>query len=194
MHIARLLSWSLVGLAMSIFLYVGSNVAYTATAQAEQLSSWDHKHTQADEAPPATTQAIPFKRPRLAFGQPLAKITIPAISFSGIILEGTDSRVLSGGPGHLPATAYPGEPDNMVISNHNTYSLSFGNLKAGDKINIEADYGTFSYTITGFRIVNADDKSVTTSTQRPTMTFTTCYPLWAGALAKQRYVITSVMQ
>ena len=194
MHVARLLSWSLVGAALSIFLYVGTNVAYTASGQADQLNLWQEKHPEATTPIETNAQVIPFKRPRLAVGQPLAKITIPAIQFSGVVLEGADSRVLSGGPGHVPATAYPGEADNMVISNHNTYSLSFGTLKAGDKFIIEADYGTFAYTVTGFRIVEANDKSVTQSTTRPTLTFTTCYPLWAGALAKQRYVITAVMQ
>jgi sortase A len=175
-------------MAFSLFIYVGSNVAYTASSQSELTTTWDrqHVHSSGIAGQPLT---LAFDRPRLADGQPLAKITVPSIGFSGIVLEGSDSKILSGGPGHVDGTAYPGEPNNVVISNHNSYSLSWGNLKAGQDINLETDYGLFTYRVSGFRIVGANDRSVTASTSKGTLTFITCYPLWAGALATQRYVV-----
>ena len=184
----RLLSWIILGMAFSLFIYVGSNVAYTASNQAELSSSWDktHPHTAFG---PSRPLAAAFERPRMAAGQPLAKITVPSIGFSGIVLEGTDGKILSGGPGHLDGTAYPGEPGNVVISNHNSYSLSWGNLKAGQDITLDTDYGSFTYRVTGFKIVEANDTKITGSTGKASMTFLTCYPLWAGALATQRYAV-----
>jgi sortase A len=187
-HTTRFISWIIIGMALSLFIYVGSNVAYTASSQSELASAWDKQHT-GSTAIPGRPLTIAFQRPRLADGQPLAKITVPSIGFSGIVLEGTDPKILSGGPGHVDGTAYPGEPDNVVISNHNSYSLSFGNLKVGQDIVIDTDYGSFTYRVTGFKIVDANDRQVAGSTRRPTLTFTTCYPLWAGALATQRYVV-----
>jgi LPXTG-site transpeptidase (sortase) family protein len=186
-HPTRFISWIILGMAFSLFLYVGSNVAYTASSQAELASAWDKGHARGGAAGVPLT--VTFARPRLANGQPLAKITVPSIGFSGIVLEGSDSKILSGGPGHVDGTAYPGEPDNVVISNHNSYSLSWGNLKTGQDIVLETDYGTFTYRVSGFKIVGANDRQVTASNGRPSLTFLTCYPLWAGALATQRYAV-----
>jgi len=190
-HITRFISWIILGMAFSLFLYVGSNVAYTASSQSELASAWDRQHSHSSA--PGQPLTVAFARPRLADGQPLAKITVPSIGFSGIVLEGSDSKILSGGPGHVDGTAYPGEPDNVVISNHNSYSLSWGNLKTGQDITLDTDYGAFTYRVTGFKIVGANDKTVTAANGRPTLTFITCYPLWAGALASQRYIVLADM-
>ena len=197
LHLTRLTSWIMFGSAFGMALYVASNVAYTTNTQAALVTTWDRSHT----APKQTTKFAAedtvlslhslIGRPRLAYGQPLAKIVVPSIAFNGVVLEGTDDKVLAGGPGHVPATAYPGESDNVVITNHNTYSLAWGNVKAGDSIRLETNYGTFEYRVTGFRIVDAKDRSITASASPPrsSLSFITCYPLWAGALAHQRYVV-----
>ncbi|HEV3232149.1 MAG TPA: class D sortase [Candidatus Dormibacteraeota bacterium] len=178
------------GLAFSLFLYVGSNVAYTADSQASLTQQWDQTHVPVAASGDDASPVLAFERPRLGYGQPLAKINVPSIKFVGVVLEGTDSRVLAGGPGHIPGTAYPGEPDNVVISNHNSYSLSWGSVKTGDLIELQTNYGSYKYRVTGFKIVDAHDTSVTGSSHpKPTLTFITCYPLWAGALATQRYVV-----
>ncbi|MDQ6748540.1 MAG: class D sortase, partial [Candidatus Dormibacteraeota bacterium] len=191
----RLVSWLLMGGAISLAVYAGSNAAYDATTQTELSGAWDRTH-HASTPPTATSNgagalggAFQVQRPRLAVGQPLAKMRVPAVDWSGVVLEGSDDRVLSGGPGHLVGTAYPGEPDNVVVSNHNTYSMQFAKLKTGDQIILDSDYGSFTYRVTGFRVVSAGDRSVTAHTARASLTFTTCYPLWAGAFASQRYVI-----
>ncbi|MHB8507436.1 MAG: class D sortase [Candidatus Dormibacteria bacterium] len=196
LHLARLTSWLMFGTAFGMGLYVVSNVAYTTNTQASLVSSWDRTHVSpGKEQFAAEDSSFTFGgiigRPRLAYGQPLAKIVVPSIKFSGVVLEGTDDRVLAGGPGHVPETAYPGEPDNMVISNHNTYSLAWGDVKKGDSIEIETNYGKFLYRVTGFRIVDAKDQTVALSPtpRRGMLSFVTCYPLWAGALAHQRYVV-----
>ncbi|GAC1327599.1 MAG: hypothetical protein NVSMB17_01880 [Candidatus Dormibacteria bacterium] len=198
--LTRLFSWLLMGTAMSLLIFAGSNAAFDVTSQGELASAWDHAHqgrATAVAVPPTTLNSEPLtsvviQRPRLAVGQPLAKLLVPAAdNWKGIVLEGTDDRVLSGGPGHLVGTAYPGEADNMVISNHNTYSMQFANLKVGDQFIVDADYGHFVYRISGFKTVPANDRVVTGHTNRPMLTFTTCYPLWAGAFARERYVITA---
>jgi LPXTG-site transpeptidase (sortase) family protein len=193
----RLFSWLLMGFAVSAAVYAGSNAAYDATSQTELTSAWDSSHHDAPTAAPTPTasgvfgNAFQVQRPRLAVGQPLAKMSVPAVSWSGVVLEGSDDRVLSGGPGHLVGSAYPGEPDNVVISNHNTYSMQFSKLKAGDQIILETGYGKFIYRVTNFSTIDAKDRSVTRHTGKATLTFTTCWPLWAGAFASQRYVISA---
>jgi sortase A len=181
------------GLALSLFLYVGGNVAYTADTQATLTAQWEGTH-RADAAAPVSTDApgsvFFFQHPRLAYGEPLAKIWVPSINFKGVVLEGTDDKVLAGGPGHLPETAYPGEPDNVAISNHNSYSLAWGGIKKGDVIQLQTNWGTFNYRVTGTTIVGGRDTTIARTTYpKPTLTFITCWPLWAGALASQRFVV-----
>lgn len=191
----RLASWLLIGSALSLAVFAGSNAAYDITSQNELSAAWDQAHRQTAKANPALGPADAFQlnvqRPRLAVGQPLAKITVPSIQWHGVVLEGNDDKVLAGGPGHLVGSAYPGEPDNVVISNHNTYSMQFANLKAGEQIVLDTDYGHYAYRVTGFKIISATDSSVTAHTGKAQLTFTTCYPLWQGAFAKQRYVISA---
>src|SRR5437764_146946 len=111
----RLVSWLLMGIALSIGIYAGSNFAFDVTSQGELAAAWDNGHRTA--APPATPAAgnVSFgntflvQRPRLAVGQPLAKMSVPSVKWTGIILEGNDDRVLAGGPGHEVGSAYPGE-------------------------------------------------------------------------------------
>ena len=47
-------------------------------------------------------------QPHLADGQPLARLHIPRINFDAIVTEGSESGVLSAGPGHENHTGYPG--------------------------------------------------------------------------------------
>jgi sortase A len=185
---ARSVSWLMFGIATSLLIYVGSNVGHQVTMQNQLSDDWNKQHGTAAVQP---GQPLTLHRPRLSEGIPLAKISVASIHFTGIVLEGTSTQVLSGGPGHLIGTAYPGENDNVVISNHNSYSQQWGDLKAGDTIDLTTDYGSYSYRVTGFRVANPDDLSISASTGKPTLTFTTCYPLWAGALATQRYVVSA---
>ena len=182
----------MIGTGLSLAIYVGSNAGYQFTRQDQLSKDWNSSHPTAATASPG--KFLTLQRPRLALGKALAKITVPSINWAGIVLEGTDGKVLSGGPGHLVGTAYPGESDNVVISNHNSYSQQWSGVKEGQVIRLDADYGSYTYAVTGFRVVEASDLSPTASTGRPTMTFITCWPLYLGALARQRYVVTAELQ
>jgi sortase A len=198
--LTRLTSWLFMGGALGLAIYAGTNAAFLATSQTELASAWDRSHQGAAPSPvpvaggsstgPGSVFAI--QRPRLAVGQPLAKMSVPAAdNWTGIVLEGNNNQVLSGGPGHEVGSAYPGEPDNVVISNHNTYSMQFSKVNIGDQITLDTDYGRFVYRVTGHRVTGPDDRTITGHTGKPMLTFTTCWPLWQGAFAKQRYVITA---
>src|SRR5207248_11543633 len=68
--------------------------------------------------------------------------------------------------------------------------INFPQLTPGDEIDIQTRYGNFRYRITGSRVVSPDDMTVLVpSAPGYQLTLTTCWPLWAGAFATQRYVI-----
>ena len=73
---------------------------------------------------------------------------------------------------------------------HNVYWINFPLLKVNDEIDIETRYGKFKYRVTGSRVVNPNDRTaVVAHAPGYHLVLTTCWPLWAGAFATQRYVI-----
>jgi len=116
------------------------------------------------------------------------QMRIPAIQYSAAVVEGVDRKDLARGPGHYPTTAWPGQSGTVGVAAHNMYWLSFNRLKAGDRVELRTAHGLFVYEIAGSKITVASDVGVLEPTGRPSLTLTTCYPLWAGVLATKRLV------
>ena len=117
-------------------------------------------------------------------------IRVPKLHYYAAVREGTTTTVLYSGPGHYPGTVWPGDQGTVGVAAHNVYWINFPQLKSHDEIDIETRYGMFRYRVTGSKIVNPNDRSVVVS-HAPGyhLVLTTCWPLWAGAFATQRYVI-----
>jgi len=117
-------------------------------------------------------------------------IRIPKLNYYAAIKEGVDSGVLYAGPGHYPATRWPGQPGTVGVAAHNVYWINFPQLKNGDEVDLETRYGVYRYSVTWAEIVNPDNRTaLVTDSNGYHLTLTTCWPLWAGAFATQRYVI-----
>ena len=113
---------------------------------------------------------------------------VPALGYSATVYEGTDEKTLLRGPGHYPATAWPGHAGNVGIAAHNVYWLAFNRLTKGDRVELQTRSGVFLYEITGSVVTQPSDRNVISATSEHRLTLTTCYPLWAGALATQRLI------
>ncbi len=121
--------------------------------------------------------------PNIAFA-----MRVPRLNYFAAVRQGVSLDVLFAGPGHYPLTAMPGQAGNVGIAAHNTYWIAFGVLKPGDLVILETRYGTFTYKIYGSLIVSPTDPHVLAPTTDHRLTLTTCWPLWAGALATKRLV------
>ena len=117
-------------------------------------------------------------------------IRVPKLKYFAAVREGTNTTVLYSGPGHYPGTVWPGDQGTVGVAAHNVYWINFPQLKSHDEIDIETRYGIFRYSVTGSRVVNPGDRTVVVA-HAPgyNLVLTTCWPLWAGAFATQRYVI-----
>ena len=119
-------------------------------------------------------------------------IRVPRLGYFAAVKEGISSTVLYTSPGHYPDTAWPGDPGMVGVAAHNVYWINFPQLGRGDEIDLETRYGTYKYHVTAAAIVNPDNRSVLMPHAAGYhLTLTTCWPLWAGAFATQRYVIFS---
>jgi sortase A len=117
-------------------------------------------------------------------------IRVPRLGYYAAVKEGVGAGVLYAGPGHYPATMWPGDPGTVGVAAHNVYWINFPQLAKGDEIDIETRYGLYRYRVTGSEIVNPDNRTVLVPNANGFhLTLTTCWPLWAGAFARQRYVI-----
>ena len=113
---------------------------------------------------------------------------VPALAYTATVYEGTDEKTLLRGPGHYPSSAWPGNPGNVAIAAHNVYWLAFSRLKAGDRVELQTPHRLFVYAITSSEVTQPTDRNVLVPTADHRLTLTTCYPLWAGALATKRLV------
>jgi len=117
-------------------------------------------------------------------------IRIPRLGYFAAVKEGIDAGVLYSGPGHYPTTMWPGDPGTVGVAAHNVYWINFPQLTKGDEIEVETRYGVYRYRMTGSEVVNPDNRTVLVPySDGYRLTLTTCWPLWAGAFATQRYVI-----
>ena len=186
------------GIGVLLVGYVGVLVGYQDFQQHRLESAWNSQHpaTAIHDVAPASAVGsgggvgvFAVQKPHLADGQPLARLTIPRINFEAIVTEGSDSGILSAGPGHEDHTGYPGEGRIVLIGNHNGFSMSWGDLHAGDTIKVEMSYGRYTYKIQKREIVSGDDQAVVRDPlSGEHLYLTTCWPLWAGALARERLV------
>lgn len=116
------------------------------------------------------------------------EMRIPVLGYSAMVQQGVSLNILARGPGHYPTTAWPGQPGNVGVAAHNVYWLSLNRLKAGDRIEIQTQHGLYTYEITGSKVTDPNDRTVLAATSDDRLTLTTCYPLWAGALATKRLI------
>jgi LPXTG-site transpeptidase (sortase) family protein len=91
----------------------------------------------------------------LPAGSPVAVMGIPAIGLRTVILQGTTSAVLEGGPGHLRDTPMPGQAGVSVILGRETaYGGPFGKLASlvpGDSITVVTGQVVAGYKVLDLR-------------------------------------------
>src|SRR4051794_30039431 len=149
-------------------------------------------------ASPALRQA--YLERRIADGDSLTRIQIPAIDVDVVVVEGTGPDALRAGAGHYRSTPLPCENGNVAIAGHRTtYGRPFANLdllKAGDQITLTTPIGSCTYSVaaapqgrsalddkdTAF-VVDPSDTGVIANASTPMLTLTTCHP--KGSAAKR---------
>jgi sortase A len=137
-----------------------------------------------------------YRNRRVAIGDALTRVKIPAIDVDVVVVEGTTASALRAGAGHYPATPLPCEKGNVAIAGHRTtYGRPFHNLdllKNKDLIILETPIGTCTYEVSVEPFaVQPDDISVVANTPNDaTLTLTTCHPKGS---ARQRLIIHAKM-
>jgi sortase A len=140
-------------------------------------------------ASPELQQA--YKERKVATGDSLTRIKIPALNLDTVVVEGVTPSALRAGAGHYPQTPLPCENGNVSIAGHRTtYGRPFGNvdqLKPGDTIELTTPIGGCVYQVAKAPfVVEPTELSVIDHTAERSLTLTTCHPKGSAA---QRLII-----
>jgi sortase A len=123
-------------------------------------------------------------------GDAIARLRIPELGLSAVVVNGTGVSDLRRGPGRHLESYMPGERELVYIAGHRTtYGAPFGNideLRAGDAITLELPYATVVYRVTNHRIVDDNDLSVLESPHREELVLQACHPRF---FASERYLV-----
>ena len=127
---------------------------------------------------------------------PIARLTVKSRDVDLIVLAGGSGRTLAFGPGHLGASALPGDVGNSVIAGHRDTHFAFlRDVETDELIGVESFDGVrHLYKITGTYIVDSRKGSLQLDTNLSVLTLVTCYPFDAlEAGGPLRYVVTARM-
>ena len=126
---------------------------------------------------------------------PEARITVPRIGVSAVVLAGSSGQALAFGPGHVERTAEAGEPGIAVYAAHrDTHFRFLKDVAVGDEIEItRRDGKTFRYRADGASIVRFDQSGIDPFTVGQELVLTTCWPFDAIAHGPTRYVLHATM-
>jgi sortase A len=88
-------------------------------------------------------------------GTPVAVLNIPQIGLrNAVVVEGTTSRDLTLGPGHVRASALPGEAGwSFIYGKRATFGAPFAHLmqlRTGDRFTVATGQGTATYVVHSF--------------------------------------------
>ena len=162
------------------------------------INSGIHRRIPTDiDDQPLLTQQVSIAQPVLyhtfpAVGDKIGTLSFPKLKRTVPIIQGTERSQLKKGAGHYIQSALPGEIENSVISGHReTTFRNIGRLVVGDIVIAKTSAGTFTYKVTGTRIVEADDRTVIVSKDTATLTLTTCYPFNTPGYFPQRYIVSA---
>ena len=149
-------------------------------------------------APPGAQAARTPSLPRLAArflggveeGDAVGRLLIPRLGLRVYVVYGTDAASLKRGPGIDPRTALPGKGELVYVAGHRTtYGAPFSDidkLQRGDSVTLQMPYATFTYRVTGRRIVRATFLQALESRGREEIALQACWPRF---FARHRIIV-----
>ena len=162
-----------------IGVYVGSNT-WASLQQNSLRNRFNAAAARWEKMDPLARSSVTY-----AEGDPIAHIAIPSIGLDAIVAEGATAGIMRRAPGHLPASATPGESGVAIITANRfgfgSFFLRLDRLSVGDQILTQSAIGRTTYTVTQIDVVPSDQLDLTTdSTDRVLMLFAGDR-LWGGS-------------
>jgi sortase A len=122
---------------------------------------------------------------------PVARISVPRLGRSAIVLAGASGQALAFGPGHLERTPDAGEEGTAIYSAHRDTHFAFlADVAIGDEIRVtRRDGREFRFRVTGTSVVRFDASGLDPSAEGRRLALVTCWPLDGKFFGPLRYVV-----
>ncbi|MBV9047027.1 MAG: class GN sortase [Solirubrobacterales bacterium] len=122
---------------------------------------------------------------------PEARIEIPHLGKSAIVLHGSSGQALAFGPGHVERTPEAGDPGTAIYAAHRDTHFAFlGEVAVGDEIRVTRhDGATFRFRVTGTDVVRWDASGIDPLAPGRRLVLATCWPLDGKFSGPLRYVV-----
>ena len=122
---------------------------------------------------------------------PVARIEVPRLHRSTIVLAGSSGQALAFGPGHVERTPEAGELGTAVYSAHRDTHFAFlADVRIGDAIRVtRRDGHVFAFQVTGTSVVRWDASGIDADADGRQLVLSTCWPLDAKFSGPLRYLV-----
>jgi sortase A len=127
---------------------------------------------------------------------PVARVAVPRLRKSAIVLAGTSGQALAFGPGHVERTPEPGEEGIAVYSAHRDTHFAFlKNIRVGDDIEVTRwDGRALRFRVAGTSVVRFDRSGIDPlAPGGRRLALVTCWPFDARMQGPLRYVVYAQM-
>ena len=124
---------------------------------------------------------------------PVARVVMPRLGITRIVLDTGSGQAMAFGPTLLPGGARIGAPGVAVLAAHrDTHFRVLEQVRTGDAIRVErVDGSVRTYRVTGAQIVRWDRFAVA-DTPFSELALSTCYPFGGLSRGPLRYVVRAV--
>ena len=122
---------------------------------------------------------------------PEARIEVPRLGKSAIVLHGSSGQALAFGPGHVERTPRAGEPGTAVYSAHRDTHFAFlADVVIGDEIRVtRQDGAVFRFRVTETAVVPWDASGIDPRAPGRRLVLATCWPLDGKFASPLRYLV-----
>lgn len=109
---------------------------------------------------------------------PMARLAIPRLGRSWIVLSGASGRNLAFAPSYMQGSAEPGERGVTVVAGHrDTHFAALERIRLGDHVNLQDTGGAnYRYQVSRIEVVDVRNASLRLDVDRSALVLATCYP------------------
>jgi sortase A len=126
---------------------------------------------------------------------PVARVVVPRLGKSAIVLAGASGQALAFGPGQLERTPEIGEEGTAIYAAHRDTHFAFlADVRVGDHVEVtRRDGKVFRFRVTGASVVRFDHSGIDPYAPGRRLVLSTCWPLNARTQGPLRYVVNAEM-
>jgi sortase A len=165
--------------ALLVAAYIGSNVS-ASIGQRGLERRFDAAAARWSTLDPVARSSLTYVQ-----GDPIARLAIPSIGLDAIVVEGASPALMRRSPGHLPASATPGENGVAIITANRfgfgSFFLRIDRLSKGDRITAFSAIGTTTYQVDSVRTVSEDSMDLGVESAERVLVLFGSGRLWGGA-------------